>query len=819
MSLRLTADLQYAVRALRRARVLTITAVLTLAVGTGAVTAMFSVVDAMLIRSVPFPDPGRLVVIWHHDLNDPTRIGEVSHYFYRLWQARSRSFSDLAVLGSANWSFDLTGRGERRAVPYAAVSSSFFRTLGVAPQYGRAFLPEDDRPNSDRVVLVSHGFWQTVLGGDRGIVGQALTLNGIPRTVVGIMPAGFDFPRDASIWAPVVPEIASIRIGEFSALEAPGLGILYAIGRLTDGATLSSASGELDGVVRQDAAAHGFKDAQLPVTLLTPIRDYVSDHARPALVALSATCGAVLLIACINVSSLLLMRVSASRRLFAIRTALGATTARIVRDELAVAVCLSAAGTLAGLGAAVAGMRVLLALAPPGVPLLGTAHIDVRASACAAAACLIAVLVSGVLPALRAAQASSGDVIGGRATAGGSSTRLRNVLVSLQVGAALVLLLVAVLSLQSLRNIRAIHLGFDEEHLLTLNASLPDATASQQRQFSRDLLTAIRALPGVAAASAVSLRPLQHGLIGNDMSFLVEGQRPFPALDSQKNPIVVEEVITPGYFHTMGASVVEGRDFDEHDDAASTPVVIVSEALARTLWPGQSPLGRRLQLADAPVDSAGTARWSSVVGVVGDIRYRSVTEQRPDLYVPYSQASGSVPDVMIRAVGPMVPLLAAVRAEAARLHPHASVDGFDTMAAIVAGATAAWTFNMWLFTVFAVTALSLAGIGLYGLLAYLVSERQRELGVRLALGATPLRLVRAVMQPALSLTFAGLVGGVAAAAVLAGFIENLVYEVRPLELPIVALVCVVLLAVATVASYIPARRVTRINPAAVLRAE
>jgi putative ABC transport system permease protein len=419
---------------------------------------------------------------------------------------------------------------------------------------------------------------------------------------------------------------------------------------------------------------------------------------------------------------------------------------------------------------------------------------------------------------LKAARTSN-DILMGRHTATLSTTRLRNMLVSLQVASALVLVLLAALAIQSAHNISRIDLGFEPDDLVTLNASVVDVTEAVQRQFSRDLLTAIRALPGVTSAAAVSLRPLQHGPIGNDMSLLVEGQRRFPAPDSEKNPIVVQEAITPHYFRTMGTPLIAGRDFDEFDRAAGMPVVIVSERLARTLWPGQNPIGRRVQLADEGVDANGMPRWSTVVGVVGDIRYRGMTDQRQDLYVPYLQASGPVSEVMIRTTGRVPSLLEDVRAAARSRHPRAHVDGFDTMTAVVARATAFWTFNRWLFSVLGLTGLMLAAAGLYGLLAYLVSEKRRELGVRLALGAAPRDLARGVMAQALRLTTAGLGLGITAAFLLARFVENVVYEVRPLDVTLVAVVCTVLLAVAAAASYVPARRATMVNPAETLNFE
>jgi predicted permease len=808
--------IRHAVRALWRAKGLTLTAVLTLGLGIGGVTAMFSVVDAALIRSAPFPAAGRLLVIWQGDPKDPSRIAEVSHFTFRLWQAKSRSFSELAAMGSVNWSFDLTGRGDRRAVPYTAVSSSFFRTLGVQPVYGRGFVDGDDQPGAARVVIVSYSFWRSTLGGDPGAVGQPLMLSGVLRTVVGVMPSGFEFPSGTSMWAPVVPELAGIRFGGFNALDLQGFGILYVVARLADHATVESGSRELASIERDAAAAAGYT-GDMPLQVVTPMRDFVSENTRPALVALAATSAAVLLIACMNVCSLLLMRVSSARRIFAIRGALGATSVRIAREELAVAMCLSVAGSVAGALVAVAAVRGFQALAPSRAGLLDRASVDVRAVAAASLACLISALLCGVVPALRAARATTSDLLGGRSTATVSTTRFRNVLASLQVALAVVVLLLAALALRSAQNIRSLDLGFNPAQLMTMRVSLPDAPRDQARRFTHDLLLAVRNLPGVRAAAGVSLIPLQLGLIGNDINLLIDGQRPFPALDARNNPIVVDEVVTPGYFDAMHTPLLHGRDFTEDDDERRPRVVIVSEGLARALWPGQDALGKRVQLGNVTTDTPEAQRWSTVVGIVGDIRYRGVTDERPDLYEPYSQSADAAPLLVIRTESAHGPLRSAVREASRRLQPQAQVDAVDSMDAVVARATAAWTFNMWLFSVLAATGVLLAAIGLYGLLAYLVIESAREMGVRLALGATPRSLCFTVLRRGLILTAGGLILGMAMASGAAAMVQRIVYGVRPLETNLVALVCLVLLAVGGLAAYIPARRTISVDPAIVLR--
>ncbi len=809
--------IRYVVRALSSARALTVTAVLTLALGIGGVTTMASVIDAALIRSVPFPQPNRLLVIWQGDPNDSSRISEVSHHTYRFWRSKARSFTDMAVMGSVNWSFDLVGRGERRAIPYAAVSSNFFRTLGVQPALGRDFIEDDDKHGVGRVVIVSHGFWQSALGGDPQILGQVLTLDGIPRTVVGVMPATFEFPRGASMWAPVVPEIAGVRIGQFDALEAPGFGILYVIARLTDHATAASAARELASINREDAAAHGYFGV-MPREVTTSLRDFVSDNTRSGLVALSATSAGVLLIACLNTCALLLMRVSSARRAFAIRAALGASRWRIVREELAVAASLSVVGSILGALVAAAAVRGIQALAPPGAALLERASVDRRALCAAIVTCAIATLVCGVMPAFRAAHALSG-ALSGRSTASAGTNRFRSVLTVVQVALAVVVLLLSGLAVRSAQNIRALDLGFDPDHLVTFRVSVPDLDRQRQQQFSRHLITAIRSLRDVQSAAAVSLIPLQLGLIGSDMSYLVEGQRPFPALDTQKNPIVVMETVTPGYFAAMHTPLLRGRDFTEDDDERAPRVVIVSAGMARAVWPGQDPLGKRLQLDSVPAGTPEAQRWSTVVGVVGDIRYRGVIDERPDLYEPYSQASDGVPHVIIRSASALSPLAGAVGDVARRLDPRSQVDAIEPMNAVIARATASWTFNMWMFSVLGATGLLLAAIGLYGVLAYFVGARARELAIRVALGATPLRMCLSVLRRAAVLTACGLLAGIAVGVGAGGAAERLVYGVRPLETDLVVLVCLVLLAAAALAAYVPAQRAMAADPATVLRSE
>jgi putative ABC transport system permease protein len=385
-----------------------------------------------------------------------------------------------------------------------------------------------------------------------------------------------------------------------------------------------------------------------------------------------------------------------------------------------------------------------------------------------------------------------------------------------------VVLLLSGVAVRSAQNIRALHLGFEPANLLTLRASLPDGpdgSGARQRQFLHGLLAAIRHLPGVDASAGVSLIPLQLGLIGSDMSFLVEGQRPSPALDAQNNPIVVSEVVTPGYFQAMKTPVLRGRDFSEDDDERRPRVIIVSDGLARALWPGQNPLGKRLQLTSVPAGTPDAQRWSTVVGVVADIRYRGVTDERPDLYEPYTQTPDAVPHVIIRSASASPPLVAAVREAARRLHQQAQVDAVEPMDVVIARATASWTFNMWLFSLLGGTGLLLAAIGLYGLLAYLVSESTREMGIRLALGATPRSLCLAVLRRGLLLTASGLVAGIAIAAAASSAVDAIVYEVRPLEKGLVGLVCLLLLGVAGLAAYVPAQRATSVDPAAVLRSQ
>jgi len=809
---------RYAVRALSQAKGLAATAVLTLALGIGGVTTMFSVVDAALIRSVPFPSARRLLVIWQGDPKDRSRISEVSHLTYRFWRSKARSFTDMAAMGSVNWSFDLVGRGERRAVSYAGVSSNFFRTLRVQPAIGRDFTEDDDKPGVARVVIISHGFWQSSLGGDPQIVGQPLKLGGIPRTVVGVMPATFEFPRGASVWVPVVPEIAGIRIGKLDALEASGFGILYVVARLTDHATAASAARELASINREDAATHGYFGV-LPFEVTTSLRDFVSDNTRPALVALSATSAGVLLIACLNICALLLMRVSSGRGAFAIRAALGASRLRIIREELTVAAGLSIAGSMLGALVAVAGVRAVQAFAPPGAALLERARIDLRALFAAIATSAIATLVCGLAPALRAAHATSADILGSRATAPASTNLFRSVLTVVQVALAVVVLLLSALAFRSAQNIRALDLGFDPNHLVTLQASVPDAPRERQRQFSRDLIAALRSLPNVQNASAVSLIPLQLGLIGSDMSFLLEGQRPFPALDARKNPTVVSETVTPGYFAAMHTPILRGRDFTEGDDERGPRVLIVSEGLARALWPGQNPLGKRIRLDSVPAATPETEAWSTVVGVVGDIRYRGLTDERPDLYEPYSQGTDAVPQILIRSASGLPSVAGAARDLARRLDPRSQVDSVEPMNAVVARATASWTFNMWMFSVLAATGLLLAAIGLYGVLAYFVGSRSRDLAIRVALGATPFRLCVSVLWRAAILTACGLLAGIEIAFAAGDAAERFVYGVRPLETDLVALVCLVLAAAAALAAYMPAQRAMASNPTTVLRSE
>jgi putative ABC transport system permease protein len=807
-------DLRHAVRALSRRPAVTIVAVLTLALGIGGATAIFSVADAVLLRPLPYADPDRLVIIWQSDRTRNQPFVEISYPAFREWRDRTVLFESIAAMPSVNSDMALTGRGEPTAVQGRAVTGKFFALLGTAPALGRVLLPQDEQPDAPAVAVLSHGLWRDRFNAAPDIAGDAMILDGRPHTIVGVMPAGFEYPEGARFWIPL--QLST------EGRENAGVMWLLALGRMKPGVRIESARTELTGLWRQMHARFAPAGADLTLldaygAVLTPLRDAIFGPTRPALLAIFSAGVLVLLIACSNVAGLLLVQTMERRREMAVRYAIGASRARLVRPVLAESMVIALLAGAGGLAAALVAIPLIIALSPAEVPRLDDATIDARAFGFVLLASTLATIVSALAPIVVVGRAALDDMVRDatpRVAHGGG--RIRAILVIVEVAVAVILVIGAGLLVRSFTNLRRAPLGFEAGPVLSVMVSPTGdryAATAPVRAFYQRLLERVHALPGVTSASAVTRRPL-WSTVGYDWTFTVEGQSEH---DAGRNPLVNLMAVSADYFRTMGIAVKRGRVFTSRDADGQPGVVVVSESLAARAWPGLDPIGKRVRM---PL--AGTTyhdAWLTVVGVVGDARYRELQATRPDLYMSYLQSDHPVNNLMVRTDGDPAALTNAVVQAVHSIDPNVPVIETTTMARVVHETLGGSRFAARLFGAFALVALTLAALGVYALLAYWVTSRTREIGVRMALGARPADVRRLIFRHAFGLAAVGLTAGVIAAAVGARFIAALLYDVSVRDPVTFAAAPLVLAGVVALACLLPAVRATRVDPACALRAE
>jgi putative ABC transport system permease protein len=815
-------EVRYAIRALRRDPAPTAVAVLTLALGLGVNTAVFSVVDAVLLRPLPVASQDRVVVFWEQELQRGNDLVEVSLPDFQDWRARNRSFEDMAVFTSINWTNPLRDSQRTDPVSYRAVSASFFETLGARAALGRTFNPDADDPGAALVVVLSHALWKTRFGGDAGIVGSSLTLANRPRTVIGVMPPEFRFPPGAELWLPAGPEFAEIARGNgFSDERMRSIGMLLAVGRLRARVDLAHAKKELDAIVHAVDSEHGHPDSELTVRL-TPLTSYVFGQARPALLALWAGVALILCMACANVASVLLARSVSREKATLVRLALGAGQGRIVGQALVESGLLALAGGVGGLLLASWSLRVLVTLAPADTPRLDQTSLDGRSLAFTIGLSLLAALAVGLAPALRIREGRIGVWLRGAASGRAESrgrAAARTLLVAAEVAVCIVLSIGAGLLTRSFARLANADLGFEPEGVLIVNAGLSEwdyPTLARQRSFHQQLAEHVRALPGVVAAGAVLVRPFQFGAIGNDGEFIVEGQDGERA-SFERNPRLNLLSASPGYFRAMGIRLLGGRDFSDADDEKAAPVVVISQSLARRAWPGQDPLGKRLWTTGRK-QANGVPPWQTVVGVVADTRYREVQSGRFDLYESYLQGWANVPNLAVRVASDPRALVPAIRQQVEQLQT-GSLGEITSMSEVISRVMAPWRFNMLLFSFLAAIALVLGLVGISGSLAFMVVQRTREIGVRVALGAARPDVLRLVVGRGMAAALLGIAAGFALTAGLVRYVSGLLYEVTPADPATYAAVTGLLLGVSLLACYIPARRASQVDPIVALRCE
>jgi putative ABC transport system permease protein len=801
-------DLRLAFRSLRRSTAFAAAAVLSLGLGLGASAAILGVVRAVLLRPLPFREPERLVLVQHHTLRDETTRFEVSYPDYAEWRRRVRSLSSLAAVPSTVGRMVWEEGGVGEPVNGAPVASELFGVLGVEPALGRTFTPEEDRIGAERVVVLGNGVWRRRFGGDPRVVGRRVRLDGRPHTVVGVMPPGFEYPRGAEVWVALVPAVDSLAQNE-------QIQFLDVVGRLAPGATVAQAAAELDGIV--DQVTNPRLTPELAIGAhVTPLEEELTGAARAPLLGLLAAAALVLLVACANVANLLLARAAERRSELALRRALGAGGARLVRELLAEGVVLAAAGAVLGIVLGEAALRTLLASAPLDLYRGADAGVDAAAGVLVGLLALGAALAVAAAPALSAARAHPAEALAGAGRTGGTRRErtLARAFVAGEIALALVLLAGAALLLRDLARLARAELGFERERVLTVQLFLPEdpyADPARARAFQRDALERIRALPGAEGAAGVLLRPLE-GPDGFDYPFTVEGQT---AREQARNPLVNYEAVTPGYFPTMGIPLLAGRDVTEADAPEAPGVVVVSRSLAERYWPGGA-LGRRLKWGGPE----SPAPWLTVVGVVGDARYRGLEPApAPDAYVPYGQTPWTLAHLVVRSAGDPAALVGAVRREIAALDPGAHAVDPATMETMVARQLRRPRLGTGVLVLFASAALALGAVGVYGLASRGAVRRTREVGIRVAVGADPGRIRRLLVGEAARVAALGILAGLAGSAAAIRLLASRIGGLRSPDPLLVLGAGVFLAAVAILAAWLPARRLARVEAAAALRTE
>ena len=799
-------DLRFAFRAFARAPRFTIPALIALALGIGATSAIFSVVRGVMLRPLPYRDPDRIVSIFETSRNQARGI--VASANFVEWRERQRSFESIGMAGPARLTFQLNG--QPLEVNGRAASSAVFAALGTAAAHGRTFTPDEDLEGTDAVIILSHEFWQSRLSGRSDAVGSVLDADGRRRTVVGIMPPHFTIEGTrADFYITYGWTVERLR-------GAIGRGASHAIARLRDGVTLRQAADEMATLMAQREQENSRLNAGRSAVVI-PIHELTIETVKPALAVLSGAVVLVLLIACVNVANLLLARSTVRQRELGLRTALGADRGRLLRQMLTESLVLSLAGGILGLALAVVFHRGLLALVADRIPVprLDQVALDLPVVAFTAVTALATGLLFGLVPALLAS-AMANDALreGGRHGASPRSHRVLGGLVIVEVALSLVLLTGAGLLIRSFVRLQNVDPGFRSESVLTARVALPSSRYPESRDsaaFFERAIEQIRGLPGVQSVAGTAFLPMAGGGIGTRFYRL---DRPAPT-DGQA-PSTQVRPITPGFFRTMGTALRAGRDFTEADREGAPAVAIVSEGVVAQLYPGESPLGKRLQ-----VNARGAnGQQVEIVGVVEDARLGSLdTETRAAVYLPNGQLSVGVMTFVVHTAVPPLSLSNSVAGIVRKLDPEVPLSDVRTMEQVVGLSLARPRTLSVLLTAFAVIALLLAAVGVYGVMSYSVSQRTREIGVRMALGATAESVFRMVLGKALRLVAAGTVAGLIAAALLTRLLETLLFQTGTLDALTFAATAIVLVTVASLASFVPARRGTRVNPIEALRAE
>ena len=797
-------DLSYALRLLRRQPGFAIVLVLTLSLGIGGSTAMFALVEAVVLRPLPYADEDRIVMVWETEPAEGTdkKVGTPANF--QDWRAGTHTIDHLS--GLARLDATLTGQGDPRRLDGRRVSASVFTALGARPLLGRGFTEDDERVNAD-VVIVAHHLWRQVLGANPNIVGTRIVLNDLPRTVIGVMPAEFQLPRGPDdFWVPLV-------FNEWER-QARGSHWMMAVGRLKPGVTLAQAQADMDVIAVR--LAHDFPRFNAREGLLVePIRDEMMAGLRRPVLVLMAAVLLVLAIACINTANLLLTRASVRHQEVAIRAALGAGRVRLIRQLLTESVVFAMIGAVVGAGLAWFGTTTLRAMMPDSLAPLRNIAVNERVLAFAVIAAGLTGVLFGIAPASHLARQRTANAIDGdRASTSARVTRTGRMLVAVELALAMVLLVGAALFMQSLWRLTSVDAGFRADSVLTFTIELPRSRypdPSRWSGFLDELMTRLEKEPSVQAAGAISWLPLTTG--GGSNAVFVEG-RPLP--DAGEETFVFYRLVTPRYFTAMGIPLVTGRLFDHRDSSDSSKVVIVNRTMADRYWPGESPLGKRVSFARTP----GREDWMTVVGVVGDTKQGSLADSVDiEMFAPDTQEMNWFPPshVVVRTAGDPLAIVAAARGHVRALDPLMAIDKVQSLEAVIATTTAAARFRTVLVGLFGAMAVVLAAVGVYGLLSLSVALRRREIGVRTSLGATPGDILRLILGEGLVLTIIGVGMGLTIALFSARALDTLLFDTPATDPSTYAAIAALLVAIALTACYVPARRAARLNPVDAMR--
>jgi putative ABC transport system permease protein len=804
-------DIRYAVRSLRRTPGFTLVALITLGLGIGGTTAIFSVVDGILLRPLPYPDSSNLVSVFRVTPNEDR--GSFSAGAFLDYRRSSRSFAALA--GYRQDVVNLTGRSQPVRLYALETTAAFFDVFRVTPLLGRVYSEATDSSAGPRIAVVSESLWRDHLGSDPNVIGSTLRLNGISTTVIGVLRNGFEDPADAELWMLAPREVPTSPIPiEGDALADREVHYFVAVGRLRPGGSGQETNVELRAIGDRLAREHA-ATGEAEFARVVSYRASLVGDVREGLLVLFAAVGFVLLIACTNVASLLLARSAARRRELAVRSALGAGRKRLVLQLLIESLVLSFAGGALGLMLAFWSVEALTAYAPATIPRLNEVSVDLRVAFFAAAATVLVGVAFGVVPALQGARVQVTDALKDGGRTGTARTNLQRALVVAEVALALVLLIGAGLMLTSFSRLRGVDVGFRTTNLVAIGVPLPQARydAAAQTEFYTRLAERLRDTPATAKSAIAFPVPFRGAYA--DAGYRIEGSS---SLSRVERPPADLSIVTPGYFATMGIPIVRGRDVAFSDVRGRPKIALINRTMAEREWPGQDPVGKRIVFGAE--DPADPNEWLTIVGVVGDSRRSDLEHaQATAVYVPHGQFTLPLMAAVVRSEGSEGAVASAVRDAIRSLDPELPIGDVDLVDQLVDRATGQPRFRAFLIGAFALVALMLAGVGLYGLISYTVAQRVPEIGIRLALGATPRQVGSLIVRQGLGLAIAGVLIGIVGALAATRAISGLLFSVSATDPVVYSMLAALLLLIAGLACYIPARRAMRIDPVSALRAE